>query len=231
MLSVKELLTQKTMPTWNDISLKLYKDFTVQYLLNRCFEYHLVNGTVICVQFKEWAMKHLWAIHYIDGTIDKNKMFRQIEEGLDIDCFMKDRRKRHKLLHYKDGVRMFACIYYIMKCGNLFYVNNGVLQNSRIKVNYIRSKIVSEKGVNVGMRLEAGVYVPLTILIDTAVNPYKTVEKLYPQKVFKLIIKEKERVVEEVYYNNYWKRKKKNKICKRDTRPACFNPNTYAHVR
>ena len=190
MLSVKELLTQKTMPTWNDISLKLYKDFTVQYLLNRCFEYHLVNGTVICVQFKEWAMKHLWAIHYIDGTIDKNKMFRQIEEGLDIDCFMKDRRKRHKLLHYKDRVRMFACIYYIMKCGNLFYVNNGVLQNSRIKVNYIRSKIVSEKGVNVDMRLEAGVYVPLTILIDTAANPYKTVEKLYPQKVFKLIIKD-----------------------------------------
>ena len=78
------------------------------------------------------------------------------------------------------------------------------------------------------MRLEAGVYVPLTILIDTAANPYKTVEKLYPQKVFKLIIKDEGRVVEEVYYNNYWKRKKKNKICKRDTRPACFNRNTYS---
>jgi len=77
MLSVKELLIQKTMPTWNDISLKLYKDFTVQYLLNRCFEYHLVNGTVICVQFKEWAMKHLWAIiHRCKwcGTFNSNRV-------------------------------------------------------------------------------------------------------------------------------------------------------------
>ncbi len=56
MLSVNDLLTQESMPTWDDISLKLYKDFTVQYLLNRCFEYHLVNGTCSSVGQKKQRM-------------------------------------------------------------------------------------------------------------------------------------------------------------------------------
>lgn len=44
MLTVNDLLIKDKMPTWSDISLKLYKDFSEQYLLNKRFEYYLVNG-------------------------------------------------------------------------------------------------------------------------------------------------------------------------------------------
>lgn len=228
MLAVNDLLTQQTMPAWSDISLKLYKDFSIQYLLKRCFEYHLVNGLIINVEFKEWAMKHLWAIQHIDSSIDKKLLFTEIDNGLEISTFMADSRKRKKILHYKDRVRMFACIYYIMKSGNLFYVENGTIAGTRIRVNYIRSKIISGKGVNVGMRLEDGAYVPLTMLIDTATNPYKTVDKLHPQKVFKLFIKEDGKVIEEIYYNKYWGKKKKNPVTIHKKVPNCFRADTYS---
>lgn len=228
MLTVSDLLCRETMPTWNDISFRLYKDFSVQHLLNRRFEYHLVNGSVINVEFKEWAMKHLWSIQHIDASIDKNCLFVMIDSGLDISTFMADNRKRKKLLHYKDRIRMFACIYYIMKSGNLFYVKNGIIEGTRVKINYIRSKIISAKGVNVGMRLEEGVYVPLTVLIDTAINPYKTVEGLCPQKVFKLLIKENGKVIEEIYYDNYWGEDGKKVIVAKNRVPNCFRADTYS---
>lgn len=94
MLTVNDLLIKDMMPTWSDISLKLYKDFSEQYLLNRRFEYYLVNGSVISVEFKEWAMKHLWSIQHIDPSIDKDMLFAMIDSGLDISTFMSDSRKR-----------------------------------------------------------------------------------------------------------------------------------------
>lgn len=228
MLTVNDLLIKDMMPTWSDISLKLYKDFSEQYLLNRRFEYYLVNGSVISVEFKEWAMKHLWSIQHIDPSIDKDMLFAMIDSGLDISTFMSDSKKRKRTLHYKDRIRMFACIYYIMKSGNLFYVKNGIIDGTKIRVNYVRSKIISEKGVNVGMRSEEGVYVPLTILIDTAINPYKTVEGLYPQKVFKLLIKENEKIIEDIYYDNYWKKNMKRSIVTKSRIPDCFRADTYS---
>lgn len=201
MLTVQDLLSQEEMPVWADISFKLYKDFSSQYLLNRQFEYELVNGSIIKVEFKEWAMKHLFAIQHIDGAIHKEQLFSLIDDGLDINTFMSDNVKRKKLLNNKDRIRMFACIYYIMRSGNLFYVKDGVLEGTKIKINYIRSRVISGKGVNVGMRMEEGVYVPLTILIDTAINPYKTVMDLSPQKVIRLTIKEEDKEVETIKYS------------------------------
>jgi len=201
MLTTEDLLTQDTMPTWSVISLKLYKDFSEQYLLPRNFEYHLEDGTIINVEFKEWAMKHLWAIQHIDSSIDKWLLFGLIEGGLDIGTFMADNIKRKRTLKYKDRIRMFACVYNILRTGNLFYVKDGKLEGTDIKIDYIRSKIISKKGVNLGMRFEDGAYVPLTILIDTAIDPYKTVKNLEAKKVLKLCIKENDTIIETIEYN------------------------------
>lgn len=76
MLSKEELYLQTTMPAWSDISLQLYKDFSKDFLFSKKFVYHFVNGSKIEVQFKEWAMKHLWAIQHI-RNIDKNKFFKK----------------------------------------------------------------------------------------------------------------------------------------------------------
>lgn len=231
MLTSEDLLTQNTMPSWQDINFQLYKNFSLNYLLNRQFEYHLVNGMVINVEFKEWAMKHLWAIQHIDKTVDKDLLFSLIDTGLDINTFMSDPIKKNRTLKYKDRIRMFACIYYVMKSSSIFYVKGGQLEGTKIKIDYIKSAIISEKGMHVGMRLENDVYVPLTILIDTAIDPNKTVKGLYPQKIFKLLIKENDRIVETVYHDKYWENplqtmdnhtySTKNHI------PKCFDANLY----
>lgn len=53
MLHSNDLLTIKTMPSWSDISLALYKEFSEQYLIPTIFRYYLENGEIIDVRFKE----------------------------------------------------------------------------------------------------------------------------------------------------------------------------------
>ena len=49
MLHSNDLLTIKTMPSWSDISLALYKEFSEQYLIPTIFRYYLENREIIDV--------------------------------------------------------------------------------------------------------------------------------------------------------------------------------------
>ena len=53
MLHSNDLLTIETMPSWSDISLILYKEFSEQYLIPTIFRYYLENGEIIDVRFEE----------------------------------------------------------------------------------------------------------------------------------------------------------------------------------
>lgn len=53
MLHSNDLLTIETMPSWSDISLALYKEFSEQYLIPTIFRYYLENGEIIDVRFEE----------------------------------------------------------------------------------------------------------------------------------------------------------------------------------
>ena len=46
MLHSNDLLTIETMPSWSDISLALYKEFSEQYLIPTIFRYYLENGEI-----------------------------------------------------------------------------------------------------------------------------------------------------------------------------------------
>ncbi len=59
MLTKEQLYDQNTMPKWTDISLELYKEFSMDCLFPKTFRYYLENEMIIDVKFKEWAMKHL----------------------------------------------------------------------------------------------------------------------------------------------------------------------------
>ena len=201
MLTKEQLYVQNTMPEWNDISLVLYKEFTVDCLFPKTFRYYLDNEQIIDVQFKEWAMKHLWAIHHIDSRIDKDKLFEEIDNGLSIGHFRATPAMRKRLNDNKDRIRMFACIYQVLKNGAIFYVEDGKLLGTDIRIDYIKSKTINGKGVHLGMRFEENVYVPLTLLIDRAVNPTKTVEGLTEIKVRKLEIIESGNVIETIEYS------------------------------
>lgn len=100
----------------------------------------------------------------------------------------------------KDRIRMFACVYQIMKMGIVFYVEEGKLSGTNIRIDYIKSKSINGKGVHLGMRYEEGVYVPLTLLIDRAINPAKTVEGLKRINVQKLEIIENEKIIDIVEF-------------------------------
>lgn len=201
MLTKEQLYVQDTMPDWSDISLSLYKDFSAECLFPKTFRYYLENGLVINVEFKKWAMKHLWAIHHIDSRIDKDRLFEEIESGLDIGSFRTTPAMRKRLNDNKDRIRMFACVYQILKTGSVFYVKDGKLPQSEIRIDYIKSKLICGKGVHLGMRFEDNVYVPLTLLIDRAISPNKTVEGLMEIKVKKLEIIEDEKIIELIAYN------------------------------
>ncbi len=201
MLTKEQLYVQDTMPDWSDISLSLYKDFSAECLFPKTFRYYLENGLVINVEFKKWAMKHLWAIHHIDSRIDKERLFEEIESGLDIGSFRTTPAMRKRLNDNKDRIRMFACVYQILKTGSVFYVKDGKLPQSEIRIDYIKSKLICGKGVHLGMRFEDNVYVPLTLLIDRAISPNKTVEGLMEMKVKKLEIIEDEKIIELIAYN------------------------------
>lgn len=200
MLTIEELYELSEMPEWSEISLALYKEFTIKCLLPKTFRYYFENGTKIDVEFKEWAMRHLWAIHHINNRIKKNDLFEEIDNGLELTNICTNKMMKKRLIDNRDRIRMFACIYYILKEGNIFYVEGGKLKGSEVKVDYLKSKIISTKGVNVGMRLEEGVYVPLTILIDRAIDPNRTIRGLQALNIAKLEIWENERIIEIISY-------------------------------
>ena len=65
MLHSNDLLTIETMPSWSDISLALYKEFSDHYLIPTIFRYYLENGEIIDVRFEEWAIYHILGIQHI----------------------------------------------------------------------------------------------------------------------------------------------------------------------
>lgn len=103
------------MPSWSDISLALYKEFSEQYLIPTIFRYYIENGEIIDVRFEEWAIYHILGIQHINGKISKTKFFEEIENGLDLDSFMENKKLKKRLNDFKHRIRMFGCIYQIMK--------------------------------------------------------------------------------------------------------------------
>ncbi len=200
MYNTNDLYKNTHMAEWSNISLALYKDFAKNCLFDKTFRYFLDNESTIDVEFKEWAMHHLWAIHHIDYKISKKDLFDEIDNGLSFDRLMSSSETKKRLMNYRDRLRMFSCIYTILKNGNLFYVHEGVLEGTRIKVDYLKSSIIDTKGANIGMRFIDGAYVPITLLIDRAINPRKTVEGLRRIRVTKLEIIENDQIIDVIIY-------------------------------
>lgn len=107
---------------------------------------------------------------------------------------------KRRLMDNKDRIRVFACVYTILKTGNMFYIEGGKLEGTEIKIDYIKSKEIDSKGVHLGMRYEEDVYVPLTLLIDRAIDPDKTIKNLEKIKVMKMEIIENEKIIETICY-------------------------------
>lgn len=200
MLHSDDLLEIETMPSWSDISLALYKEFSERYLIPTTFRYHLENGTILDVYFTEWSIYHILGIQHINGKISKTKFFEEIDAGLDFDSFMQNKKLKKRLNDFKHRIRMFGCVYQIMKDEKLFYVEEKQLKDSSVKADYIKYALIDNKGANIGVRYFDDQYVAYTMLIDRSINPTATVSGLVPIKIEKLEIIRDGQVVETIIH-------------------------------
>ena len=101
MLTKEELLDLDVPPLIKNVSLELYKEFSVDYLLPRKFAYHFSDGSKINIEFTEWGIYHMLSIQHINNRIKNNKFFREIDSGLSFDDFKADNAVKATHLHPK----------------------------------------------------------------------------------------------------------------------------------
>ena len=192
MLTKEDLLELDSTPLLKNVSLELYRDFSLTYLMPRKFLYHFSDGTTMNVEFEEWGIYHMLAIQHIDNRIKNNKFFQRISEGLSFADFKIDNAINDRFKKQKKRIAMFACTYNTLRKGQAFYIPSGKVKNTNtVEVDYILYRPLqnnggNNNGMNVGIRLEDGKYVPLTILISKQsalmdyidIEDFKLVEKL-----------------------------------------------------
>lgn len=188
MLTKEELLDLDAPPLIKNVSLELYKEFSVSYLLPRKFVYHFSDGSKINIEFTEWGIYHILSIQHINSRIKNNEFFQKIDNGLTFDEFKVDNSVKARFKDQKKRVSMFACIYNTLRKGQAFYIPSGKVKNTNnVKVDYILYRTLdNNNGMNLGVRQESGKFVPLTILISKQsslmnyvdVENFKLVEKL-----------------------------------------------------
>ena len=196
MLAKEDLLSLDSTPLIKDVSLELYKDFSLIYLLPRKFLYHFSDGTFMNVEFEEWGIYHMLGIQHIDYRIKNDKFFESINNGLSFADFKVDDAIKDRFKHQKKRLAMFACTYNTLRKGQAFYIPSGKVKNTNnVEVDYILYRTLynnsgnyngNSSGMNIGIRLEKGKYVPLTILISKQsalmnyvdVENFKLVERL-----------------------------------------------------
>ena len=107
MLTIEDLYELNELPEWSEISLALYKEFSIKCLFPKTFRYYFINGTKIDVEFKETAMRHLWAIHHIDKRIKKHQLFQKIDEGLELSNIARNKLMKKRLTDNRDRIKAF----------------------------------------------------------------------------------------------------------------------------
>jgi len=189
MLTTTDLLTCDSFIDINDISLQLYADFSRSVLLKRQFHYYFTDDTDIIVSFEEYGIRHLLAIHHIDGSVSRDEFFSTIDTGLTLEDLKQTRAMRQRFKQYKPRIRLFSCIYNTLRCGRVFHCPNGKVVNTvEVYMDYILYREIDTKGFNIGMRYENGRYVPLTILVGKEINKQKYIDGTSEKIVTRLII-------------------------------------------
>lgn len=188
MLTKEELLELDMPPLIKNVSLKLYKEFSNDYLLARKFIYYFSDGSKINVEFTEWGIYHMLSIQHINNRIRSSEFFQEIDEGLTFDDFKTDNAIKARFKDQKKRISMFACIYNTLRKGQAFYIPSGKVKNTNnVKVDYILYRTLeNNNGMNVGIRQELDKFIPLTVLISKQsslmnyvdVENFKLVEKL-----------------------------------------------------
>lgn len=189
MLTKDDLIIQNYLPHINDVSLELYKDFSVSILLKQRFHYYFTDGTDIVVEFKEHGIYHMLSIQHIDYTIPKNDFFNRIDSGLSFCDFTVNNGIRKRFKCEKERITMFSCVYYVLQNGRVFYIPNRSVPNTiSVRADYLIYSEISGKGLNLGLKFDNGYFMPFTILVSKSSNLTKYTDGTNMKIVSKLII-------------------------------------------
>lgn len=205
MLTSYDLLTCDKYVNLQDISLELYREFSESFLMKRRFHYYFTDGTDIVVEFKEFCVRHMLGVHHINPKIKKNELFQRIRDGLTLNDFEVDARMRKAYKNCKPRIRMFACVYNMLRCGRIFHCVNQFIPNTTdVKMDYILYREVGNKGFHLGIREELGAYLPLTILVGKEIYKDKYVDYSCEKIVSRLIISEidSNKILEDIVYSD-----------------------------
>lgn len=203
MLTESDLLTQDELPTLTDIGLSLYRDFSRNTLFAREFHYFFDDGTDVLVRFAEYGVYHMLAIQHINSRIPKNSFFARIDQGLALSDFELENAMRQRFKAQKTRIRLFACVYQALRMGQVFHCPDGRVPNTKdVEMDYIILREVSQKGLNVGLRLadDGSCYVPLTILVSKPGDIKRYVDGCPEKRVRRLEITEGGKPVERIVY-------------------------------
>ena len=211
MLTKEDLLSLDSTPLIKDVSLELYKDFSLTYLLPRKFLYHFSDGTSMNVEFEEWGIYHMLGIQHIDYRIKNDEFFDSINNGLNFANFKVNDAIKDRFKKQKKRLAMFACTYNTLRKGQAFYIPSGKVKNTNnVEVDYILYRTLynnsgnyngNSNGMNVGIRLENGKYVPLTILISkqSALMNYVDIENFKLVEILE-VIDDTGKIIESISY-------------------------------
>lgn len=208
MLKKEDLLICNTPPNIRDVSLELYKEFAENYLIDKIFHYSFLDGTELDVEFTEWGIYHMLGIQHIDGKIGGDTFFEKISNGLTFADFQKKKSMDNRFKKAKKRITMFACTYNCFQNGTVFYLPAGKVNGTvnvqmdyivHQKLNNVSPTGITQNGMNVGIRKENNVYIPLTILISKASNIEEYIKEEDLKIVKSLEIKDKSgKVIESV---------------------------------
>lgn len=195
MLTSNDLLTCDCYPQLSDVSLELYRDFSENVLMNRCFRYTLFDDSEIYVEFREFGIYHMLGIQHINGRINKESFFSEINGGLSFSSFEATPSIRSRFKNNKPRIRMFANTYNALRVGEFFYCPSGAVPNrDNVKMDYIIYRNISGKGLNIGLRkLEEttkDTYTPLTILVSKQSDPEIYIDRSNIKIIKKLVIED-----------------------------------------
>lgn len=176
-------------PNIKNISLLLYKEYCENILFKRRFHYYFLDGSDINVEFREWGVYHMLSIQHINNKIPNINFFDKINEGLSFSDFNKNNALKNRFQNQKERIAMFSCIYNTLRNGNVFYIANKKVPNTKnVSVDYLMYRVVGTKGMNVGFRYDNGCFVPITILISKQIDIEKYIKGTEIRIVKELII-------------------------------------------
>lgn len=210
MLTKEDLLMCDRPPNIRDVSLELYKAFAEEYLIGKVFHYTFLDGTELNLEFTEWGIYHMLGIQHINGKIASDTFFNRISMGLTFADFQKKKSMDNRFKKTKKRITAFACTYNCLRTGTVFYIPSGKVKGTAsVQMNYIvHRKInnvsptgITQNGINIGIRSEKGVYIPLTILISKASDLEEYIKSEDLKIVKSLEIKDKSgRIIDSISY-------------------------------